>query len=609
MPRVPEDTIEQIRQSVDIVEVLSDYVMLTKRGKNYLGLCPFHDDRSPSMNVSQDKQIYKCFSCGAGGNVYTFLMELERISFIEAVRKLAGQAGVALPEEGGSEDRGKQESFDPLYNANELARKYFHHMLTADDCGKEAREYLNARGLTDETIKTFSLGFAPDSWDGLLLVAGRRGFSPQNMEKAGLASPRNEAKGFYDRFRNRVMFPIQSHTGRTVAFGARALDPEEKAKYLNSPETPIYHKSAILYGLWNSRDAIRTQDTALVVEGYMDLIALAQRGIQNTVASSGTALTEDHGRLLRRYTRKAVLVFDGDAAGAAASVRGIGSLLEVGIETRIVTLPEGQDPDSFVSEHGPDAFRGLLEDAQPVLDFLIHWIATQEDLTTADGKARALETLVGFVGRIKDETLRRFTIQEAAEKMGTDEATLVGVLKRTAGRERPRRPRPTDEPTPEQFVFDPSPRAERELLILMMAHDYTADTVLAQIRPEEFSNSVYRRIAALIAECRQQGHTAGEATLLDHNPNPDLAHIISALSLETGILNPDRPEAGLPDYIHRFRLKTLEAQIDHIKVEIRKDGADTRTLMEKLQGLTRQRKALADARQAGTPTPATHPPV
>ena len=597
MPLIPEHIIEQVRQSVDIVEVISDQVMLTRRGKNFLGLCPFHDDHSPSFNVSQDKQIYKCFVCGAGGNVFKFVMEIERISFAEAVRKLADQAGVQLPEFR-AEDRGQQESFDALYRANELARKYFNHLLLKDSAGAAALKYLQDRGITQETVEAFALGYAPNAWDGLLGVAGRRSIDPQTLERAGLALPRRDGNGHYDRFRNRVMFPIDSATGRTVAFGARALDPEEQAKYLNSPETPVYHKSATLYGLWKGRDAIRTQGTALVVEGYMDLIALAQYGIGNVVASAGTALTADHARMLRRYAERSVLVFDGDAAGTAAAVRGVESLFGVDLEVRVISLPQDHDPDSYVREHGSDAFLALVEGAQSALDFLIAWVATREDLSTADGKARAAATLAEFLSRVKDGARRGFLIQETAEKFGVDEGIIIQALRQAP---RQRAPRPdantADQPT-QTPAFDPRPRSERELISWMMTDDAVADAVLAQVRPEEFTNSFYRRIASIIQQRRQQGQTAEAAVLLDQCGNPNLAHVISTLSMEGQTMDPDRQALPLDDYIHKFRRRSLDAQIDALESEMKSaaPGANLKALLEKHRELTLSRKAFAEGK-------------
>lgn len=588
MPRIPETLIDQVRQSIDIVDVISEHVALTRRGKSFLGLCPFHDDASPSMNVSQDKQIYKCFACGAGGNAFTFLRDIEHISFIEAVRKLADRAGIAMPDPR-SDDRPSQESFDELYRANDLALKYFHHMLMEHASGAIAREYLEGRGITRETIAAFSLGYALDRWDGFLQAATRRGFSPQVLERAGLASPRQGGSGFYDRFRNRVMFPILASTGRPVAFGARALSPDEQAKYLNSPETPIYNKSAILYGLWQGRDAIRNAGEALVVEGYMDLIALSQYGISNAVASSGTALTADHARLLRRYASRIVLVFDGDAAGTGAAVRGIGSLFEIGLDARVVSLPEGHDPDSFVRERGADAFRDLIASAAPAVDFLMNQLSRREDLTTIDGKTRAAHELADLIGRVKDRALRQFLIQDIAQKLRLDESAFIQIAQ--TSRRPPRRSPAEQEPAP--APFDPRPRAERELLHLMMQTPDAADRVLQHIHLEDFSNSTYRHIADLIAKNRKQGQPADAAFLIDQCAEAHLTRILSDLSFEPGMAE----TAPIDDYIRTFRLKSLERQLGDLSAQMRNTPSPEtlKTLMAQHRELTAQRSALASS--------------
>ena len=595
MPRIPEAVIDQVRQSVDIVDVVGDHVVLTRRGKNFLGLCPFHDDSKPSFNVSQDKQIYKCFACGAGGNIFTFLRDIENISFIEAVRKLADRGGIDLPTSGPT-DPEQQEVYDQLYRANELAVKYFCHLLTEDEQGSEAKKYLEGRGITPEIINAFGIGYAPNQWDGFLQVATRRGFSPQVLERAGLVSPRQNGGGFYDRFRNRVTFPIHASTGRPVAFGARALDPDEQAKYLNSPETPVYNKSATLYGLWRDRDAIRNEGTALIVEGYMDLISLAQYGIENTVASSGTALTSDHARLLRRYAPRTILIFDGDSAGASAAVRGIGSLFEVGLEVRVVTLPEGHDPDSYVREHGPDGFRQLIEGASPAVDFLMHQFAQRDDLSTIDGKTRAAHELAELIGRIKDDALRQFLIKDIAEKIGMAEDALIRVVQTDRRPNRPPRSQNSDgPPEPEPPPFDLRPRSERELLTLMMQSPETADTVLQQIQPNNFSNSAYRQIAIMIANNRQQNHTTETAHLIDQCDNPHLSRILTDLSLELGIANPEI-NVPLEDYIYRYQLKNLERELAALEKQLRQPLSpdDLKATLEKHRELTSQRKALVD---------------
>jgi len=594
MALLPDALIDQIRQSVDIVDVVSDHVVLTRKGKSFLGICPFHDDASPSMNVSQEKQIFKCFSCGAGGNVFTFLRDIENISFIEAVRKLAERAGIDLPDTR-SDTPVQQEAYDELYRANELASKFFHHMLTEDGRGAQAKAYLEDRGISREIMDTFGLGYALHAWDGFLSAATRRGFSPEVLQRAGLVTPRQSGGGFYDRFRHRVTFPIEASTGRTVAFGARALDADEQAKYLNSPESPVYNKSATLYGLWRGRDAIRSAEQAIVVEGYMDLISLAQFGIENVVASSGTALTADHARLLRRYASRVVLIFDGDSAGTSAAVRGIGSLFEMGQEARVVALPEQHDPDSYIRQHGADGFQGLIEQAVSAPDFLVGQIAKREDLTTIDGKARATHELAELIGRIGDQALRQFLIKDLAEKMGISEDAFIQVVQNDRRRS-PGMRRTPPQTEPDLPPFDPRPRAERELLLLMMKGNDTADEVLQHIPPADFSNGTYRRIVELIAQNRAQNHPVDAAHLIDQIANQQLSRIISDMSLELGIEDPDQEVFPLPDYIRRFQLKSVDQKRSEIEKQLRADitPEQRREWMEKHRVLTAQKRELTN---------------
>ena len=588
MPRIPETVIDQVRLSIDIVDVVGDHVALTRRGKSFVGLCPFHDDSTPSLNVSQEKQIYKCFACGAGGNSFTFLRDIENISFIEAVRQLADRAGIALPDAKPA-DPDQQEVFDQLYRANELAVKYFHHLLTQDEKAADAMAYLENRGINRDVIDAFSLGYAPDQWDGFLQVATRRKFSPQILERAGLVSQRQTGGGFYDRFRNRITFPIHAATGRPVAFGARALDPNEQAKYINSPETPVYNKSATLYGLWRNRDAIRDAGVALVVEGYMDLIALAQYNIENAVASSGTALTTDQARLLRRYAPKTILIFDGDTAGATAAMRGIGSLFEVGLEVRVVTLPEDHDPDSYVRAQGSDGLLRLTENAAPAIDFLMEQFAQRDDLSTIDGKTRTANAFAELVGRIKDNALKQLVIKDIAEKIGIDEETLISIAQTQRRTTRPQ----NGQPEPESY--DTRPRSERELLTFLMQHPETADSVFNQISPDNFTNSTYRQIATMIARNRQQKQPIEIAHLINQCNDDRLCRILTHLSLEIGIENPNI-DVPIQDYMHKFQLKSLESEIELIEKQLRQPLSpdDLRATLEKHRHLTAQRKAMVE---------------
>ncbi|MDL1892144.1 DNA primase, partial [Sphingobacteriales bacterium CHB3] len=367
--RIPESKIEEVRRASDIVDVISGYVRLKKRGKNFLGLCPFHTEKTPSFNVSPERQMYHCFGCGVGGNVLTFVMEHEKVSFVEAVRTLAERAGILLPEEG-VEDKEKITESEALYNACRSAARFFHENMMNTVEGQLALEYFRHRGFKEETIRSFGLGYSMNGWDSLLKVAQRENIPVDVMEKAGLLIKREDGSGHYDRFRGRAMFPIFSVTGRVIGFGARKLRKDDPlpGKYINSPETPIYSKSRSLYGIFQAKEAIREHEYAILVEGYADLISVYQEGMKNIVASSGTALTEEQIDLIGRYARKITLVYDADSAGSKATMRGVDLIIEQGLDVRVAALPEGDDPDSFVKKNGGEAFGKLLDTAASFLD-------------------------------------------------------------------------------------------------------------------------------------------------------------------------------------------------------------------------------------------------
>ncbi|HOC89291.1 MAG TPA: DNA primase, partial [bacterium] len=346
---IPQDKIEQVRLASDVVDVVSGYVTLKKRGKNYFGLCPFHQEKSASFSVNPDLQIFHCFGCGAGGNVFTFVMRIEGLTFPESVRMLAKAAGIVLPDE--EEDPGQLQEKEALYYANSLANDFFMANLLREAEAEPARRYLASRGLTPEVFARFSIGYSLNKWDGLIQHARTKSLNPDLLVKAGLAI-RKEDGGIYDRFRGRITFAIHSLSKQVVGFGARRIVQDDSPKYINSPETPIYQKRYILYGLHLAREAVRQADRVVIVEGYTDLISLHTAGIEQVVATSGTAMTEEHARLLRRYTANASILYDGDSAGASASLRGAEILLANGFDVRIAMLPGGQDPDEFVRLNG-----------------------------------------------------------------------------------------------------------------------------------------------------------------------------------------------------------------------------------------------------------------
>ena len=364
--QINEEVIERIKQENDIVDIISENVRLKKSGRNYVGLCPFHNDKSPSLSVSQEKQIYKCFSCGEAGNVITFIMKYKKLTFQEATKYLADKAGVPL-ELGNSRDSLITKKKELLYKVNtEAARYYFYNLQKTSF----AKDYFLKRGIKEEIIKRFGLGYAQEGWHNLIMYLRKKGFNDNLLLEAGLVSKSDKTGSVYDRFRNRVMFPVFDVRGKVIGFGGRVLD-DSKPKYLNSPETAIFHKGTNLYGLnFATRNKLE-QDYIIIVEGYMDLISLHQHGITNTVASLGTALTINQARLLKRYVNKVIISYDADVAGQTATIRGLEILRNAGFDVKVLKVPQGKDPDEFVRNNGKDAFLRLVDNALPLIEYRI----------------------------------------------------------------------------------------------------------------------------------------------------------------------------------------------------------------------------------------------
>lgn len=425
MAKIPEYTIEKIKDSNDIVDVISSYLPLKKKGANYWARCPFHNEKTASFSVSPSKQIYHCFGCGVGGNVLNFVMEYEKLSFIEAVKQLAERANIPLE----FEDISPQEQSDTgkLREMHEKTIELLHRELF-NPGGKAALEYLLSRGLTEETIKTFKLGYAPESWDFLVSKLANE-YSADLMVKSGLFVRSEKDNRLFDRFRGRVMFPVQDDRGNAVGFGGRLMNDDKKdAKYLNSPETPIYNKRKILYGLNITRDTIRKSKKAIVVEGYMDFLQLYQHGYINVVAGSGTAFTDEHARLLRRFADEVVLCYDSDTAGQKAAVKTGFSVSSQKLECRVLVLPEGEDPDSYLRKEGADGFFKKEASALPFLEFLRHYY--QPAQMSAKVKSDTVTQLMEEIRSFADPVYREMFAREIAKLFLVDENTLLNQLNR-----------------------------------------------------------------------------------------------------------------------------------------------------------------------------------
>ena len=416
---IPQTFIDDLLDRVDIVDVVNSRVQLKKAGKNYKACCPFHEEKSPSFTVAQDKQFYYCFGCGAGGNALGFVMEFDRLDFLPAVELLAKNAGMEIPREA-APDRKVTKQKDNLFSTLTESDKYYRHQLRSHPEAKTAVDYLKARGLSGKIAAQFGIGYAPPGWDNLLKSAGGTDDKNQLLDQSGMIIVKPEEKKQYDRFRHRIMFPIRDQRGRTIGFGGRVLD-DSTPKYLNSPETPVFHKGRELYGLYEARQTLKEIPCLIMVEGYMDVIALAQYGIANSVATLGTALTENHLQKLFRYTSELVFCFDGDNAGRRAAARSLEIALPEmrdGVSAKFLFLPDGEDPDSMVRQLGTTAFQEQVQKAQPLSEFLFEQLSEGIDSSTADGKARLSKVCAPQINRIPQGVFRQLMLEELSRRTG-----------------------------------------------------------------------------------------------------------------------------------------------------------------------------------------------
>ena len=436
---IPQEIIEQVKDRTDILDVVSGYVTLSKAGQNFKGLCPFHSEKTPSFMVSPSRQIFHCFGCGTGGNAFTFVMKMEGTSFPETVRELARKAGIAVPEAQGAprgvdaggrhhQDSGNREKLEKL---NEAAQAWFAHNLTQAEAGREARLYLKERGMFEDTLETFGFGYAPESWDGLLKHLLRSGYTLPDVLAAGLITTKEgagrnpkDASGYYDKFRARVMFPIRDLRRKVIGFGGRILG-EGMPKYLNSPETPLFNKSRALYLLEKARETAGKTETLIIVEGYFDAIALHQAGITNVVATLGTALTPDHIRIIRRYVTKAVLLFDPDEAGVRAALRTLDLFVDSGLGVKVVSLPSGDDPDTFIRNQGTEVFAQLHDKAPSLLDFAVEHSLRRAGSTVIEDRIRSVDEILRILQKTSNRLEKEEYTKRVAERLGVNQQRLI----------------------------------------------------------------------------------------------------------------------------------------------------------------------------------------
>lgn len=424
MSRIPESTIQEIRSRADIVAFVSRYVDLRQAGRSWKGLCPFHDEKTPSFNVNPDREMFHCFGCQAGGDVIAFLMKHDGLTFPEAARMLAAELGIVIPEERGGEDRAVSAR---IFEVNELAQALYRESLKAPEA-KSARAYLAARGLDESDAERFGIGFAPARWDAVAERLRAARIPGEIGAKAGLLAERKSSPGYYDRLRGRLTFPIQDVRGRVIGFGGRALEPDQEPKYLNTPESPVFHKRQALYGHPDALEAIRRAQRIILCEGYFDRIAFARAGLGEALATCGTALTPDHGAQLRRRAREIVLIFDGDEAGRRATEKALAILLPSGLRIRAAFIPGGADPDDLLKQEGPEALRRLVDEASDALELAIR-DAVRHGVATPDQKADAVARVAPLVARVADAVSRDEYTRRLALAVGASPAAVMTLIR------------------------------------------------------------------------------------------------------------------------------------------------------------------------------------
>ncbi|MDO8674992.1 MAG: DNA primase [Candidatus Omnitrophota bacterium] len=586
MGLIPNDIITAVIDRSDIVETIGQYMVLKKAGRNFKGLCPFHHEKTPSFVVNPDKQIFHCFGCGTGGNVVGFVMRQERLEFPEAVRFLAAKVGVTVPETAADAQSPSKKVRDDIYKANELALQFFHQaLLTGRDPGTQAvRDYLKNRGINLDAAKQFQLGFAPGDWDGLLKYLTSKGLGLDVMQQAGLIVARENKSGFYDRFRNRVMFPIFDIQSRPVAFGGRALprqagmSGDDGAKYINSPETPVYTKGRHLFGLHLTKAAAGKLDRLIVVEGYMDMVTPFTHGVQNIAASLGTALTVEQIRLIRRYTPNVTMLFDTDPAGQSAIIRSLDLLIDEEMNTQVVKLKADEDPDSFIRSFGIEAFYERLGQAQSLFDYKLDWLKAHHDADTVEGRSEICQEMLGTIGRHKNEVVKFELTKELAQRFAIPQQVLLDQAKKL--------PRPYSSPAP---VFAPVPAVSRvnkteEMLLALFLSD---PSWVAQARdvlsPGDFSVAARDIVEAM-------WHLSLEASEWSGNDLLSLIHDVSSQALVARLLSQDEKKLGDPkkafkDCVAKIQKSHTDKHRDQLRQAIAMAEAQKNTsLIHQLRG-------------------------
>lgn len=584
MSMIPDDKVREVRERAAILDVISDYVNLRKSGANYQGICPFHGEKTPSFNVNPAREIFHCFGCGVGGNVFTFIMKVEGLTFPEAVKFVAKRVGVEIEDRPlTATEQKKQDEREQFYRINELATRFYRRVLLEDEAGEAGRRYLERRGVDAATSEAYRLGFAPERWDGLVRFLQQQGVPLPLAEKLGIIRQR-EGGGYYDIFRNRLIFTIADPQGRPIGFGGRVLD-DSLPKYINSPESPVYHKSEVLFGVDLARQSMRAEGTAIIVEGYFDHLALYQAGVKNAVATCGTALTPGHLKLLQRYAGRFFTLFDSDSAGKKATFRAMELFLGENVPASVVELSAEEDPDSFIRKEGAEAFTNRLKAARPIFEYFFRDLVQGTDTGSVAGKVAVIDRLMPFLAKITNPVERDLYVREIARVLGVEERALLRKLGKG--------PITAADMVPLRRVQRGGLGSEEMLLALMGKYPEIIDRV-REYGPAGLFSPAHLPIAEAILREQEAGGGFDWGQLLAEISSPEERSRLTALFVADAPLEEIDPHKAFDQCLQareRDSLKGLKSLARELS-QVDPDSPRYRELLEQMEGLRNRKSQL-----------------
>ncbi|MBD1382118.1 DNA primase [Metabacillus arenae] len=556
--RLPEELIEKVHQSVDIVDIVSEYVQLKKQGRNYFGLCPFHGESTPSFSVSPDKQIFHCFGCGAGGNVFSFLMQIEGVQFLQAVSQVAERTNIELPATTQIPETTGQNNLElqPMIDAHDLLKKFYHHLLVNTKEGQEAYDYLLNRGFSKEVIDKFEIGYSLNSWEFVKKFLAKRGFHPEIMDQAGLLVKKNETNEYFDRFRNRIMFPIHDHHGHVVAFSGRVLG-NEQPKYLNSPETKLFNKSKLLYNFHQARVHIRKYQEAVLFEGFADVISAVESGVPNSIATMGTSLTEEQVKVLKRNVSDVIICYDSDQAGREATMRAAKILTKAGSKVKVAVIPDGLDPDDYIKKYGSEKFKqDVIGASVTLMSFKMQYYRKGKNLQDEGDRLKYIEEILKEIAVLESPVEQEMYVKQLSAEFSLSIEVLKDQLSRTERKSqqqqfskyenKQQQSRKATSSRPKNGLLPAFHNAERMIIAHMLKNSDIAQKILDQIGLM-FNIEEHRAIATYLYAYYEEGNPPNVSLFLGKLPNNQLSEVVSNIAMLQ--INEEVTDQEIADYV------------------------------------------------------------